>query len=164
LSFDGVDDYVKGDTTLPLLDGKDFTIAGWFRPAPLDKYQFLWWKWRPNVYINSSLNAFVFEIYDSTYKQVSVNTPITNKWYFLVQIHKGTQHKAYVFDESKLIGSSERNDIGPTTGSDGTRFFVSRIGWWASDNAWYHGLADEVRIYNRALSDSEIKALYESTR
>jgi arabinan endo-1,5-alpha-L-arabinosidase len=28
----------------------------------------------------------------------------------------------------------------------------------------YGGIIDEVRIYNRALSDSEIKALYESTR
>jgi hypothetical protein len=28
----------------------------------------------------------------------------------------------------------------------------------------FKGLIDEVRIYNRALSDSEIKALYEATK
>jgi hypothetical protein len=30
--------------------------------------------------------------------------------------------------------------------------------------AFFDGIIDEVRVYNRALSDSEIKALYEATR
>gem|GEM_PF-3548859 len=162
LSFDGVDDLVVLQSVEPRLDGKDFTIAGWFKPSPLAKYQFLWWKWRPNVFITPWLDRFVFELDDGTYKPVAVLTPVMNKWYFLVQVHAGSLHKAYVCDENGLIGTAQRNDIGTTRGSDGYRFQISRPGWWSANNAYYQGLADEVRIYNRALNDWEVKWNYEN--
>jgi hypothetical protein len=46
-----------------------------------------------------------------------------------------------------------------STGSD-----YRRIGTRINNSWWFNGLIDEVRIYNRALSASEIKALYEATR
>ena len=33
-----------------------------------------------------------------------------------------------------------------------------------SDISWYQGFIDDVRIYNRALSAAEIKAIYEATK
>lgn len=38
--------------------------------------------------------------------------------------------------------------------------------WWMTDSPifWFDGLIDEVRIYNRALSDSEIQELYNSIK
>ena len=38
--------------------------------------------------------------------------------------------------------------------------------WWSSNNftRLFNGLIDEVRIYNRALSDSEILSLYNATK
>lgn len=160
LSFDGVDDTVKVDSTYPHLDGKDFTICGWFKPTPTAKYQFLWFKWWVNVFITSNLNGFVFELNDGEYKPVSVWIPVTNKWYFLVQVHHGSLHKAYVYDENGLVGTAERNDIGTTQSSDDHVFTISEYGWFGGENAYYQGLADEIRIYTRALSDDEINIIY----
>jgi len=39
-----------------------------------------------------------------------------------------------------------------------------RIAYWCCANRFFDGIIDEVRVYNRALSDSEIKALYEATK
>lgn len=38
--------------------------------------------------------------------------------------------------------------------------------WWMTDatNYWFDGLIDEVKIYNRALSDSEVQELYNSAK
>lgn len=35
--------------------------------------------------------------------------------------------------------------------------------WWASDE-FFHGTIDEIRVYNRALSDTEIQSIYNSTK
>jgi hypothetical protein len=40
-------------------------------------------------------------------------------------------------------------------------------GWWVGIRgygSYFPGLVDEFRVYNRALSDSEIKALYDATK
>ncbi|MEK7066481.1 MAG: LamG-like jellyroll fold domain-containing protein, partial [Patescibacteria group bacterium] len=42
---------------------------------------------------------------------------------------------------------------------------VARIGMYSSGNTWpFNGLIDEVRVYNRALSASEVKVLYNMGR
>lgn len=161
--FDGTDDYVELYSTNPHLDGQNFTIMGWFKPEPNGKYQFLWYKWRPNVLITPALQTFIFELDDGTYKSVGVNTPVSNKWYFLVQVLEGSTHKAYVYDENGLLGTAERSDIGTTQGSDTVKFRVSREGWFGN-NSMYKGLADEVRISDKARSSAWITACYETQR
>ena len=32
--------------------------------------------------------------------------------------------------------------------------------WWKNDNMWFNGKLDDIAIYNRALSDQEVKQLY----
>ena len=39
--------------------------------------------------------------------------------------------------------------------------FVGCEKYGAKPSGWYKGSVDEVRIYNRALSDEEVKALYD---
>lgn len=169
LSFDGVDDFVNcGNDESIHLDGKDFTITAWVKPEIQNKYRFIYHKWRPNVFITNDEKRFTFEIDDGEYKPVHIYTSIQNKWYFLVQrVKQNQEHKAWVFDESGLIGTALRTDIGTTQGSDGSSFRLSYFGWFGGGedvNAEYKGLIDEVLIYNRALSEEEIKRLYELTR
>jgi hypothetical protein len=51
------------------------------------------------------------------------------------------------YNTSNVLG------IGAYQNSDGTVF----------DRAWFKGQIDDVRIYNRALSEDEVKYLYETT-
>jgi hypothetical protein len=136
----------------------------WFKPTPLAKYQFLFYKWRPNFFIAPTLDSLNFEIFDSDYKPLSVATPITNKWYLVAMIHQGNSLKSYVYDASGLLGTNQRGDIGPSTESDNAQAIFSQPGWWGSDNAFYQGFIDDIRIYNRALSAAEIQAIYNATK
>ncbi len=42
--------------------------------------------------------------------------------------------------------------------------YALQVGRRPNSTLYYNGLIDEVRIYNRALSDAEIKALYDATK
>ena len=87
--------------------------------------------------------------------------PIDNQWH----------QYAYVFNLSsgiqKAFTDGVQKNSGSLTGSFGNisrlHFGIYDVYWCGAGHA-ITGLIDEVRIYNRALSDSEIKALYEATK
>ncbi len=56
------------------------------------------------------------------------------------------------------------NDNVPAGATDDCPGGTLRMGlWWASYPQWFHGIIDEVRIYDRALDEDEIRQLYEWT-
>ena len=80
-----------------------------------------------------------------------------NRWHFVVATNDGNNIKVYL--DKKL-----------TINMNGVRFKIGtkklNIGYSLNDNPYvkerfFNGIIDEVRIYNRALSESEIKQLYE---
>jgi hypothetical protein len=79
-----------------------------------------------------------------------------NVWRHVVAVWDRTQNKAYLYVNGVYDGY---NNI-PSGFSATTTL---RLG--GTHNNWYmKGYMDEMRIYNRALSASEIKELYESTK
>jgi len=90
--------------------------------------------------------------------QISINgnTVVSiGNWYLITGTFDNTNLKVYLND--KLDGIL--NNPGSDTIDSSCRIGLHRWGSYASN-----GLIDEVRIYNRALSDQEIKALYEATK
>lgn len=75
------------------------------------------------------------------------------KWYCLVYTYDGAYAKIYI--DGKLIVSSYYPDIFFGNSDD---LFIGKL-----DNAqfpyWFNGVMDELRIYNRALNESEVSAL-----
>ncbi|KPK73010.1 MAG: hypothetical protein AMJ84_02930 [Acidithiobacillales bacterium SM23_46] len=141
-------------------DGKDFTICGWFKPTLTAKYRFVWNKQRTHLYLDKTDQAFVFSVYDGAYKTLTISKAVENKWYFAVQRHKGTEHKAWLYDENGLIASPSRNDIGTTTGDNDIDFIIGRCGFWSQDNDEFDGLIDNVMVFDRALTADEIAMLW----
>ncbi len=76
------------------------------------------------------------------------------KWYHLVIRRSGTNLEAFVDDS--LIGS----DTGPLVIPDPDTPFQIGTAEPENPNRGYQGLADDIRIYNRALDNSEIQLLY----
>ncbi|MCF7845487.1 MAG: LamG domain-containing protein [Candidatus Pacebacteria bacterium] len=71
----------------------------------------------------------------------------------------------YIFDTTDyslyLNGDLEVSEAhGITPGDDNLNL---NIGKWTSSGYWTSGQIDDVRIYNRALSEDEVKYLYETT-
>ena len=87
------------------------------------------------------------------YKENSIEI---NTWYYFTSIYDNTlkQHRFYIND--KLINTvSFRNKINQNT----ERLTLASYGY--NDGYFYNGLIDDLRIYNRVLTEKEIKALYQ---
>ncbi|MCU4719005.1 LamG domain-containing protein [Halapricum hydrolyticum] len=79
--------------------------------------------------------------------------PSTNTWYHCVLTYDGTTGKFYV-DNSEVDSTT-----GPFNSTSSDFVIGSKDG---GGNSW-HGLVDDVRVYDRALSASEVSDLYNAT-
>jgi len=101
----------------------------------------------------------VYRIGDIDVYTLSANNVIVeDEWRHVAWRYNGSQ--AQIFIDGNSSGSAV-NASGPLLTNSLEIWF--RWGW-GTDQRWYKGIIDEVRIYNRALSDEEIKALYEATK
>jgi hypothetical protein len=83
----------------------------------------------------------------------------TGTWYFVGCVYDGSRLYNYVNGELKATSMASGN-ITTTT-------YPLAIGTTSNGTSIQNviqGIIDEVRIYNRALSDSEIKVLYQSAQ
>ena len=107
--------------------------------------------------INASTNTLQYyqTSTSTTTPTNSVSTPVLtygNNWYFISGTFEGNTMRVYFNGE--LSETSTLSDIAPTTG-------MLRIGQQKTGSGrWFNGTIDDVRIYNRALSASEINQLY----
>ena len=141
LSFDGSDDYV--DVSMPL--GATFTISAWV-------YRTKGGAWQAIVAQSNSRGFFIDNTANklNNYPSGPANTVLAaNTWYHAVLVQDGTNSIYY------LNGSNDGTIVASPS------MTVEYIGSDNSNEA-LGGLIDEVRIYNRALSASEVQALYNS--
>jgi hypothetical protein len=80
-----------------------------------------------------------------------------NQWHFIAYTSNNSKRVIYINGNLDKILSGSLPD-------HTNRSFVSVGSGHNGYRGYFNGLIDEVRIYNRALSDSEIKVLYEATR
>ncbi len=168
LSFDGVNDYVEvGDKST--LDGfTNLSISLWFQ-TNTDQIGVL-----VNKYENLNNNGYYLAVGDRFFSSDKVtfmidgasedmffaNTSVTDgQWHHLVAVYQGGIGPKIYIDGLEQFGARTgklQNSIGTAPG----RSF--RIGQYSPGgyNFYYKGLMDEVRVYNRALSVSEVEALY----
>ena len=156
--FDGVDDYVITPTNTALGTGQ-FAIDVWFKPNGAQA-------------LNSTLIC------------IAAASSITN-W----QI--SFQSNTLLFDVNPLIISTytastswtNATVVRETTASNGTKIYINgiinvsgtinndfsqiagyRIGMNRGSNAWYNGNIANIKVYNRALSSTEILQNYNATK
>ncbi|MBF0124915.1 MAG: VCBS repeat-containing protein, partial [Magnetococcales bacterium] len=87
----------------------------------------------------------------------TANTPLDSTWHFIIFTHEQTTGTTSLYVDGKLFDSY-------TMTSD-LRYADQylRFGEWPGmDRRWY-GVMDEVRMYDRVLSDGEIQSLYTNT-
>ncbi len=160
LSFDGSDDYVDvNDFQL----GGEITVEGWVYPTAHQSHQRLLdfgnGEHADNIVMAASQKTTVQPLLDvyvgSTHYRASSSDPITlNSWHHLVGVVGGGRVKLYVDNVLKadVAGPSGLNNLIRTNN------YIGRSNW--SRDAFFKGLIDEIRIYNRALSATEIQDHY----
>jgi hypothetical protein len=168
LIFDGVNDWVSVSDS----DSLDLTSKGaisfWlYVPSWGSNYAPIIMKGIPSSgWCSNAYNPFhIFNHYTGNYIPFSMCSatainylvisprPSTGTWHFYVYTFDGSYLKAYldgVMVRSVTQTISMKVDTNPV-----------RIG---GGNVYFNGTIDEVRLYNRALSDAEIKAIYDATK
>jgi type II secretory pathway pseudopilin PulG len=163
-SFDGVDDYIKVSNSSSLKPNL-ITIASWVNIPSLDG-QYRWvvrtgWGGAPYFFGLNDNNKFAMVINDVS-AMYTGGSSITVGWHYVVGTYNGTQVKLYI--NGVLVWtynysiSMNKNMLSVFVGGGDSN------GDDVADSQFWKGMIDEIRIYNRALSDQEIKALYDATK
>ncbi|MHC4084388.1 MAG: lamin tail domain-containing protein [Planctomycetota bacterium] len=162
LSFDGADDYVDV-SPIAALAGDTFTVQAWIlvdesagpwnpiltqhgSPPNNDGYYF--------YVANGALTFYVVEN-PSFAQTTSPETLNTNQWYNVAATNDGSNLKLYIDGRFRHSVSS--------TGFTGVND-EAYIGCEIETPLYYHGLIDDVRIYNRAISESEFQDMGDPMR
>jgi hypothetical protein len=165
--FDGVDDYVQVSSSEELRDLTEYTVSLWASaPNFAENYNPLVTK------MSGGISSF--EIYggngftlvhnrESTFKSQYYSALHSNRWNHLVITFSGGTLSKY--DDGNLDASS--------TGWSNPEHYDFPIyigkGTWQTGGArfkphFHQGFIDDVRIYDRALSTTEVTALYEQEK
>ena len=160
LSFDGVDDYVDCGNDTSLRPSR-ITYEAWFKANSVSgRYTILRGSHNGDVALCIEDGAVKGQIdadpSNPTWNFVSYSPIYENIWYHAVLTWDGTYARLYVNGELKDTDSTHPGDI-RWSDTDGTIIGMSRP---SSLQYPFNGTIDEVRIYNRALSENEIKMLY----
>lgn len=167
LSFDGVNDYVDVTDNGGFDNMPQITVMAWFKLDQLasakgEKEYVVAKKHNGTPYDSyymriTTSNTIQFSLVNSTQGQVSATSPTAIQagvWYFVACNYDGSSMKIYI--------NGDLNAAAIQIGSIFDSNYPFRIGadWSGGDRM--NGTIDEVRVYNYALTENEIKALYSS--
>ncbi|MEO8427268.1 MAG: LamG-like jellyroll fold domain-containing protein [Verrucomicrobiota bacterium] len=154
LSFDGVDDYVNVNNTGSLNPATQITLSVWIKPASTAASGEIISK------ENNVNNQYYMRLQGGgkirfTVAGIILNGTTTlnpNTWYLATGTYDGSLMKVYL---NGALEATAAATLSMTDNGLGVRLGARQY----ATPLVFHGLIDEARIYNRALSQAEIQAL-----
>jgi len=146
--FDGSGDYLEYNTSIPAFS--ECTISLWAKPDSTGNYKSMFASY------DSSGNGFQIDFSSNNFRinssatggTINLGQATINVWTFI----------AFTYDGNNSVGYINDNNSSSSGGTCEINRF--RIGRNRNGEQYFHGAIDELRIYNRALSASEIQAIY----
>ncbi|QGA80302.1 LamG domain-containing protein [Candidatus Nanohalobium constans] len=161
LSFDGTDDYVNLKTEIPPLRG-EYTISAWINCGDLTSERvFLCPLSNNNIsirYDNSTDSLTYTHFGSSDNSTLNGRSPSASTWYHIVAVRDNPDVKLYINNTLEVKKSNSSN----TEGVSGRIDAIGAIEGSSGPSSYHDGKIDDIRIYDRALSEPEIQALYNS--
>jgi hypothetical protein len=107
--------------------------------------------------ISSSLGFYFWQAYVTPFMSTSSTDPSDGQWHFVVASWDGTSNKIYIDGQSEVGPNTYTNYAGglPTNNDQ-----LVIAGPAAEYRAHYNGLVDEIAIFNRALTPTEVQQMY----
>lgn len=156
LQFDGVDDYIEIDE--PFQNNTAFTISLWVKPAVLNdgRYHGFIGKYgdthrKPGLWVTPNNSGLHYDSYAANgqryYKYLNDFFAAPDQWVHVSWVKDGTAYRVY------------RNGELFATETAPEQFFTAATSYWIGrvDN-FFSGQLNDVRIWSRTRSESEIKA------
>jgi hypothetical protein len=166
-SFDGVDDFVEvPDSSSWDFGTGNFSVGGWFKGDALPSFPYATFigrntgtgdgwgdiDWNIHILANGKPE---FQASNNGSPGVTLSAPtnvVDNQWHHIAVTRTGNRFDIYIDGISEANITSViivRNTANPV-----------RFGWAYAHTSYLNSLIDEVEIYNRALSASEIQAIF----
>lgn len=152
LNFDGSQYVILNSTGLQtVFSGGDFTISLWVYFRSITNFAGLFMCNNNGISIDDASRRYALIYADGNVATTNQGVPVTGVWHHLVGTKTTSTYKIYV------------NNVDATGG------YYSDSGWGTTGQYWIgngylsqkpNGIIDDIRIYNRSLNASEIKALY----
>lgn len=161
LSFNGVNQYleVSNSPTLTYVSGNPITMIAWLKPNLPITPRNIFGKEGPNLALRIR-SSFEVDVWVGSSTSPVLNVPsITSQWYMIAYTYSSSAGSTlYWFDPSSptpIIGNSAAIPV-----SDSDDVLIGN----GYQNLYFNGLLDEVRIYNQALSEAQIQAIYDQEK
>jgi hypothetical protein len=158
-SFDGKNDYIISSPNLPIGNSVR-SISVWFKSTSDSGYN----GWYTNTVTswgnasdNNNCDIAFYQgklLFGAFANDVRTDVLVNDgSWHHVVVIHNGTILKIYL--DHEVIASNKIRELNTTNSS----FYIGKRS--GQSNQHMDGVVDDVRIYNRALTESEIQQLYQ---
>jgi len=169
--FDGVDDYVNCGQISALSSASSFTLSGWFNQTTIDQKRVMF-----GTYLSSSNLIACYTWNDgkmyidlrngsTTYGEFDYSTVVTaGDWFHLAMVFDGSggdnASKLKLYINGSLQTLSYNGTLPTSTNATQGDFIIGTSQGFVYE--WL-GKIDEVAIFNTALSEETIEAIYNTT-
>lgn len=172
INFDGSDDYIELPESSSLLPGDtSFTLSGWFKTGQIYNtpnndhggriitiYRSTVYSTKVSIGFNGDNTDTLTTFYNNGSFQKLNKTSISfndNEWHQLIATYDSVSNLLSMYYDGVPVASTSAGTI-VDSGS-----LNASIGTFNLSDGFINELVDDVRIYNRALTSSEIQALYD---
>ncbi|MEK7147119.1 MAG: LamG-like jellyroll fold domain-containing protein [Patescibacteria group bacterium] len=160
LSFDGADDYVNNGTLNRIF--QQLTVMAWIKTSAVaSPYSRVVSAWTPGFILAVTFPGQVrIYLWDDAEDSITgITSVLDNNWHHIAAtwIDDGII-KVYV--DGNLDASKSGSSVNSIINTTAIQLQISTV---VGDSP-FSGTIDEVRIYNRVLSPSQIKAIYDATK
>ncbi len=157
-SFDGINDYIQVNHSSSLTPNNQISISTWINSQSTSGARHILFKGAPNPppylgYYVRLFDGLVSIWFGQSAQPIQTNVSIAaSQWSHIVVTFDGTIYKVYL---NGVLGQSGSASYNFSNTSD------LAVGKHGTQNAGYfHGTIDDIRIYNRTLSETEVQQLY----
>ena len=161
LEFDGSDDYLDVPTLAHYPNGKGCISYGcWVKFYSSSEHQIIGWWYNQNNKIFTSFNKIIFEVQAGTRQSIGSNTTLNDGlWHSVIGTYdknvSADNVRLYIDGVLQIMTKTDTGNISASADPFGIGAFGNGTG------KFFKGAIDNVRIYSRALTPREIKAIYQ---
>ena len=172
LSFDGSNDYVNiaDNNVFSVTTTQQLTIAGWFKKNKLGVWGYpiskrrgaSSYEWDIRTYTDNRIGCVLLTTAGANYLSTGSSSPVytaTGQWHHIACTINNSPPKMILYIDGVAVDTKTT-----TSGSLVNGTAPVRIGIDANGDGPINITADDVRIYNRALTSSEVNKLYTASQ
>lgn len=174
LTLDGVDDYIRVPDSTSLDLSTEWTLSAWvYLPvfASSQEYRIFYKSYYSSsstfdggysmmlANYDSSLLGFFNNVNGSSFSYLLVNGFGTGAWHHLCITGHTSAMKIWGYLDGVRVG--DRAISYSSLLSNARDLYIGRAYYASGNQTFYQGSMDDLRIFNRALSDAEVLALYQ---